>query len=165
VCCLACGGAISAAAAPGINDEAGFFSAEAVEKATQAVQKINADYPKTNVLIETVSTIPAELQGKVKELGAGKFFPYWATQRIADAKFSGVYILLCRRPGQLQVEVDKQTRQKAFTQADVDQLVKVISAQLREKKYDAALLEGVDCVQSALQKNLGKPKAAAKKKR
>ena len=90
---------------------------------------------------------------------------YWATKRIAEAKFSGVYVLLCRRPGQLQVEVDKQTRQKAFTQADVDQLVKVISAQLLEKKYDAALLDGVDCVQSALQKNLGKPKAAAKKKR
>jgi uncharacterized membrane protein YgcG len=163
---LACAAAFSAAAeAPGVNDEAQFFSAEAVAQANQKIQKIAADYPKNNLRIETVPAVPAELQGKFKELGPDKFFSFWATKRMQDAKFTGIYVLLCRRPGQLQVEVDKQTRAKAFVQADVDQLVKIVSAQLREKKFDAALIEGVDCVQSALQKNAGQPKPAAKKKR
>jgi uncharacterized membrane protein YgcG len=152
-----------AAAPPGVNDEAKFFSAEAVEKANQKIQKINADYSKTPLLIETVPAIPADLQAKLKELGPGKFFSYWAVKRMEDAKHNGIYILLCRDPGQLQIEVHKNTREKAFPQADVDRLVKVMSAQLQETKFDAALIEGVDFVQATLQKNLAKSKAAAGK--
>jgi hypothetical protein len=163
-CWLAGGGVGSAAEAPGLNDEAAFFSAEAVEKANQRIQRLNADYPKSNLWIETVSAIPADLQAKFKEMGPDKFFSYWAAQRVKDAKFSGIYVLLCRRPGQLQIEVDQRTRQKAFPQTDLDQLMKLMTAQLREKKFDAALLAGVDFVQATLQKNLGKPKAAVKKK-
>ena len=149
---------------PGVNDEAKFFSDEAVEKANQTIQKIHADFMKQNVLVETVPAIPDELQAKAKAMG-DKFFPYWTAKRIEDAKFGGIYILLCRRPGHLQIDVDKRTGQKAFLAADREQLIKLMSAQLREKKFDAALLEGVAFVQSALQKNLGKPKTAPKRKR
>ena len=99
----------AAAAVPRVNDEAKMFSAGAVEKANQKIKQI-ADQFKLDLLIEALPGIPANLQDRYKQLGKEKFFAGWADQRATAAGIKGIYILITRQPGHLQIEVDKSTR-------------------------------------------------------
>ena len=112
----------SAAVAPKVDDQGKFFSAEAVEKANQKIREIYREFNK-DLLIETVPKIPSDLEAKYKEQGKSKFFVDWADKRAKDASVNGIYVLLCREPPHLQVEVGTKTRQRAFTLQDRDRLV------------------------------------------
>lgn len=145
-----------AAVAASISDDGKFFSAAAVAKAEGKINEINRDYKK-DLLIVTVAKVPEPLQAKYKELGKNEFFVYWARKRAEEAKVRGMYILICRDPEHLQMEIDRETRVKAFTLADRKRLVDKIVPLMREKKYDAALAETVDFIGTTLRANPGKP--------
>ena len=138
-----------------VSDEGAFFSAEAVEKADAKIKEIYRDYGR-GLLVDTVGKVPDRLQDKYKELGKKDFFTGWARQRAEDARAKGVYVLICREPARLQVEIDRATRVKAFTAEDRERLLKKIVPLLREKQNDATLSETVDFVQATLKANLGK---------
>ena len=80
----------------------------------------------------------------------------WAEQRAKDLGVNGVYLLICKEPGRVEVFVDEQTRKKAFPLGERDKLVKKMLEQFRDKKFDAGLLEGIDFIGSSLKANLGK---------
>jgi hypothetical protein len=143
----------------GVIDEGKFFSAKAIEEANKEIGKITRDYGK-DLLIDTVSGVPAEQEVKYKELGKQKFFNAWAEQRASGAGVRGIYILLSQQPGHLQIEVDKATRQKAFTAEDRNRLVQKMLPLLKQKKNDEALRAAVDTVASTIQRNGGRQAAA-----
>jgi hypothetical protein len=85
----------------GIKDGAGFFSADARNKAEDAIDEIHHRTHK-DVLIETIRKLPAE---KLKEYCAlkndaeqARFFQNLAVEHASRAKVDGVYVLLCRVP-------------------------------------------------------------------
>ena len=152
-----------AAGSPRVGDEAKFFSPAAIEKANQKIRQIGRDYDK-DVLIETVPRIPLDLQPKYRDLGKRKFFVYWAMKRAEEAGIKGIYVLLCKTPGHLQIEVGRVTRQRAFRLEQRDQLVQKMLPLLDKadkQGNDAALLLALDTIESSLRASLGKPKAAA----
>jgi hypothetical protein len=148
-------GPASAVYPPPIKDDGKFFSPEALDKANKKVREVYAD-TGIDLVIETFPAIPEDLKKKSEELGKEKFFLEWARRRAEDLGVRGVYILICKSPGRVEVFVDKQTARKAFTTADRDKLVQKVLTRFKEKQFDAGLLEGVDFAASALKAGGGK---------
>jgi uncharacterized protein len=147
------------ALAAGVSDEGGFFSAAAVEKADAKINEIYREYGK-GLLIDTVAGVPESQQAKYNELGKKDFFVAWARQRAEEARAKGIYVLICRKPAHVQVEMDRETRGKAFTAQDRERLLKGMIPLLKNKQNDAALLQTVDFVGATFRANLGRRAAA-----
>jgi hypothetical protein len=145
----------SQAATPRVSDEGHFFSADAVAKANQRIKDIQRLYGK-DLLVETVPGVPATMERRFKELGKKEFFVTWAHRRAEDAGINGVYILISKNPGHLQIEVSRQLQNRGFSLDDQDSLVKKMSTMLGQKKNDAALLEAVNFVNAKFAAKLGK---------
>lgn len=156
--CWLTGGAVAHATTPQVNDEGRFFSAAAVDKASQKINDIYRDYGK-DLLIETVPRIPDDLQQRYKALGRRKFFVDWAMKRAEESGCKGVYLLLCKSPGYLQIYVGEVTRRRGFTLEDRNRLFHTMRPFLDkkdQKNNDAALMLAVNTVESTLRSNLGK---------
>jgi hypothetical protein len=140
---------------PPVKDEAKLFSAEALEKANKKVREVYQTYRK-DLVIETYPAVPADLEKKFKEKKKAEFFEEWAQARAKELGVNGVYVLICKNPTYLQIEMDPETRKKAFTPRDRERLrAKMIEA-LREKKFDTGLLEWAEIVEAAYKANIGK---------
>lgn len=144
----------SFAVAPRVNDGAKFFSDAAVEAANQKIKRISTEFKK-DLVIDTVASVPADMQAKFKEQGKTKFFREWSNKRAMDASVNGVYILICREPGHVQVEAGDATRRSnAFNDADRARVVQRMTEAFKEKKFDAGLTAAVDTVYSTFQERL-----------
>jgi len=96
---LLAGLAAPAAAASGVEDNAGLFSQDARVRANDLIEEIRS-HTRKDLLIATVKQLPAE---KMKDYQALKtqaerdlFFRDLATERAQQANVDGVYVLLCR---------------------------------------------------------------------
>ncbi len=149
VACLAAASPVSAAAvAPEIKDEGKFFSDQARAEADRKIKEIHREFHK-DLLIETFAQAPPDLVKDVDlkdRTARNRFFEKWARERAKDADVNGIYVLVCRSPEHLQVEVGDQTQKKDFTQQDRQELVKLLVEKFREKKYDEGLLDAVNFV-------------------
>lgn len=147
------------ALAPEVRDEGGFFSAAAVRQANEVLREIQKKH-KIDLLVETFRTPPAARQKEIRDAKGksqtlGKLFQDWATDRTRTTGVEGIYLLLCKDPAFLVVEVHQETRRKAFTAADRDELRgKVMVPKLNKNDNDQALLDGVRFVRDRLDKNL-----------
>jgi uncharacterized membrane protein YgcG len=137
-----------------IKDEGGFFSADAVKKAIQEIVGIEQRYGR-ELVIETVKEIPADLKKDYSPAKRQEFFYKWARERARAGKVLGVYVLICKDPSHLQVEVGNDTQKKAFTIKDRDKMAQMLLTQFREKKFDEGLSEAVKFFETTLKSNLG----------
>src|SRR5215204_1720795 len=137
-----------------VKDETGMFSPSAISQADQATRQIKQKYGK-EMLVEVFPEIPAELRGQYSQDRKDQFFAAWMTRRAQELKVSGVYVLICRNPSHLQVDAGRDTKQRAFTQQNVEQLKNVLVTRFRDKKYDEGLSEAVNYVDRTLAANLG----------
>ena len=151
--------ASAANVAPLIKDDGKFFSADAVAKANQKIKKIAQDFNK-DLLIETFPEIPADLKKDYKDENKREFFDKWARDRAFENAVNGAYVLVCKSPAHLQVEVGKETQKKAFTPRNRNELVKILIDKFKVKKYDEGLEEAVDFYATTLKQNLGKTAGA-----
>jgi uncharacterized protein len=147
----------AATVAPTVKDEAHFFSEGAIKQADRKVLQIHRDFHK-DLLIETLPQVPADLEDQYKKEGKEKFFNTWAINRARLADVDGIYVLICKSPGHIEAEVGNKTRLKAFTLDNRKKLLEIMLGHFREKRYDAALTEGVDYVYEAMHENLGPPR-------
>lgn len=150
---------LAVAATARVSDEAKFFSTPAIENADRRIQEIQRDFHK-DLLVDTVARVPADMQQSLESDGKAAFFHRWAARRAEDADVHGIYILLCKEPGHLQIIQDQRTKSRGFRDADRDQLEKQMLELLRQKKYDAALAQAVDFVAARLRANLGSGRPA-----
>src|SRR5437588_448345 len=105
---LAVAGA-AVAATPGVNDNAGFFKPETVQKADAILRDIKKRDQK-EVVIETFASVPAGKEDQVKDRAEReRFFDEWAKRNARTAQVNGIYILICRKPGHVEVEVNNDT--------------------------------------------------------
>jgi uncharacterized membrane protein YgcG len=150
VCCVAAAGR-GAAIAPEIKDEGKFFSPAAVKKANEQIREIARKYD-VDLLIETYSSAPPNELEKLKKGSRedrSKFFKTWASERAQELAVKGVYILICKDPGHLQVEITPKLRNVLDSRFQ-DKLGEALLEDFRKKQYDQALQTAVKMVSEKL---------------
>jgi len=149
---------------PGVKDDGQFFKPETVEKANAEIRQIKSDYAK-ELVIETFAGVP---EGLRDEWDAAKddaqkrsgFFGKWSGDRAHRLQVNGVYILICKDPGHLEVKAGQKTKLKAFTESNQNKLRDILLESFKAKNDDEGLLKGVDYFREALKENLGGPHPA-----
>jgi uncharacterized protein len=144
-------GGLAQGAVAEVRDEAHFFSAQAVTKANETVKEIKQRHKK-DLLIETVRHVPENKKdeatssdGKVKT----RFFANWAVERARMEGVNGIYVLITREPGHVEVVVGNQT-QAVFSNEERHHLSQLLLKHLRQKEYDEGLLAAVNHVRAVL---------------
>ena len=127
---------------------------QAVAQADGRIQDIVHHF-RRDLTIDTVESIPADMQAEYQQSGKAKFFLDWADRRQGQAA-PGNLRADCKNPGHLEIVLDKSIREHGFTFADRDLLAKQMLGLLKEKRYDAALAEAVNFVDSRLRAHQGR---------
>ncbi len=164
-----CGGGWLAAAAdapgmPGImhvygNDQAKLFTDAGIEKAKQAFAA--TVFPGgLQVTFDLYAKVPEGLSVPSDERGRREFFLKWARDLATADKSRGIYVLICRSPGYVQVIADRPTRQRGFDNPKEQKLADTLLRGFREAKErplaeqlelrDQALLEAVQYIATTL---------------
>lgn len=146
---------VVAADKPQVKDDAGFFTAETIKEANEIISAIKQKH-KLDLLVETVKEPPEDRKAAFTGRDKGKAFHEWARERARAARVQGVYILICKDPGRIQVEVGDRTQKKAFTLANREELRKIMRENFEKKEFDKGLIAGVQYVQKKMADNLGK---------
>src|SRR5579884_3425175 len=147
-----------------VRDDGKFFKADTVAKVNKEIQDIHDRYKK-DVVVETYKSykdidVPETSKESVKletKEERNKAFNEWALERARKLKVNGIYILICREPSHLQVEVGKNTLTKEFTAADRHKLDEILLNKSRDKKFDEGLEDGVDFIRTAMRHNVATP--------
>lgn len=131
-----------------VRDDARFFGAEAVSKANARIAEFAKNGPELH--IETLERLP-EKAGNVSRMSKDerdRFFEKWARNRANAEKIHGIYVVITRDPGHVQVEAGQTARKAGFGDAELRRLRDILLDGFRHKEYDRALQEGVDFVAS-----------------
>jgi len=139
-------------------DDAKMFSDPALDKAKAAMNGAQFDHG-LSVTIETHDAIPANKKSGYSDEKKAEFFHKWAGERASGT--TGIFILVCRHPGYVEVLADKATHARGFTPEDEKKLHKILvtgfSEAAKEKDEparhairDAALQSAVEFVISDL---------------
>ena len=135
-----------------VRDNAGFFSADAVQRADAATQQMRRDLGR-ELVIETYPAIPTDRAQNYRPESKDQFFEQWGNERSVAVHVDGVYILINRDPAYLFVTAGNKTRQKDFTQDDERELRDAMLSLLKQKQYDAALDKAVEFVPQRIRDN------------
>src|SRR4051794_20756213 len=128
---------------PRVEDDASFFSADAVRKPNDVIKQIKQDHNE-ELMIETFPAIPEDVRGKYDAARKNEFMEGWPRQRAQALKMRGVYTLICRDPSTLRTVVGDQTIQKAFTKDNREQFTQIMLGAFRTKDFDKGLLDAVE---------------------
>lgn len=131
-------------------DEAKFFSEDAWKKVQPDADKLFKD-KHIDLLIETAPTPPGSDADKVKAMKPEereKFFRQYALQRVKAEKLSGIYIIICKSPGFVYVEITKST-DSFFPEGFGAKLKNTLLAAFKMEKFDAGLTEALDMIMNA----------------
>jgi uncharacterized membrane protein YgcG len=147
---LGFGGPVQAATAE-VRDEANFFSADAQTRAEKIIKEIGQRYKK-DLLIETMRQVPADKREEANssdEKAKRRFFANWAIQRARAEGLNGIYVLITREPGHVEIAVGNQTR-TVFPDEARQRLSQLLLDHFRRKEFDEGLLAAVQEVRSVL---------------
>jgi len=156
------------AATPGVKDTARppFFKPETVEKANEIVREIRDRYGK-DLIVETFSSVPPSDRAEVTKMShedREKYISEWANRLAREQRVNGIFVLICRSPGHVEVAVDRETEKKDFGPANVRELRSIFSDHISKNTYkpDEAMLKAVAYVRATLRTHHVNGPAAAK---
>src|SRR5579871_2418373 len=148
----------SAAAAPEVKDNAHLFSDKAVREANDIIKEV-AERTHRDVVVETYATIPPEKQGEYNRIpkddkaAHNRFFVNWLEERARAVKANGVFILICKKPGHVQVEAGDETRKHDFTREDSQQLSDILAQKFGKNDFDGGLIAALEMAKETLETN------------
>ena len=137
---------------PHVIDGGMFFSEEAVSEADDVIRSIKQAYDR-DVVVDTYDSVPDELRDDLARDGKEKFYEDWLNRRAKQLGVHGVFVLMTREPGRVQVGVDRPTRQRAFTVADREALREILAGAFRARQFDRGLLDGLRFVRGRMAEN------------
>jgi uncharacterized membrane protein YgcG len=140
------------AATPQVADGAMLFSEEAVSEANDIIRLIRQSYGR-DVMVETYPEVPADLKDELQRDGKEQFYADWLERRAAQLGVRGVFILITRQPGRVQVGVDRATRRRTFTIQDREALRETLVTAFRARQFDDGLLDGLRLVRRRMEQN------------
>jgi hypothetical protein len=146
----------SRATAGEVKDRAGFFTAAEVTKANDAIDAIKHLY-KREVMISTFETVPPDRIDTVKKMDRERrnlFFAAWARERMTLEENKDIYILICKDPAHIQIELGQEILDKVITLDDQRKLKELLVKDFREKKYDQGLLHAVEFIRGKLDEHV-----------
>jgi uncharacterized membrane protein YgcG len=135
-------------------DAAHLFKAQTLLEVDPVLQEIDGRFYK-DLMIETFPSIPDDLKKTYSQQEANTFYEGWSVVEGRALLVNGVLVLITAQPRHLFVYVGLDTRTKAFTLADRDELVTLLTDAFRQKDYDGGLATGVKFVRDRMAKNLG----------
>lgn len=142
-----------------VRDGAGLFSSSTLQEANQAIERIQKDFHK-DLLVETFPRVPED-RTAAYEQNREEFFSSFLRDRAMATRVDGIYVLVMKEPPphrlRVQVGVGNVTRQRAFTLANREELVRKLQSAFRDDRFDDGLREGVAYVQRSLNENLRTP--------
>jgi len=130
------------AASDGVVDDAHIFSPDAISRADQIARQIE-DMHKRQVLVQTFSAVPDDLQSKLQADGKERFFSEWSHQLGREKHLTGILILICMNPAHIEVTVGNATQQ-VFP--DRDPLTQLLLSNFKAKQYDRGLVDGMQYI-------------------
>lgn len=142
----------STSAEPRIIDGGMFFGGEAVSEAEDVLRAVKLASGR-DVVVETFAAVPEELREELARDGKDKFYEAWLNRLARRRGVRGVFVLMTREPGRVQVGVDRDTRQRVFTVADREALRDILVKGFRVKQFDRGLLDGVRFVRARIALN------------
>jgi len=143
-------------------DTAHRFKAETLVEIDPILQEIDGRFYK-DLMIESLDAIPQDFRSDPKNasLNTSDLFDRFMIREGNALKINGILLVITQQPRHLQVFVGLDTRNHAFTLADRDELVALLTAAFRQGNFDAGLLDGVKFVRDRMAKNLAGPPAAS----
>lgn len=135
-----------------IADGGAFFSPEALSEANDIVNTIRTLHDR-DVRVETYRDVPSHLKDDLARDGLEKFYDDWLNRRARQLGVQGVFVLVTRSPGRVQVGVDRSTQRKAFTADDREVLRDSLAVAFQDARYDEGLLNGLRFVKQRLDQN------------
>ncbi len=139
---------------PGVEDEAGLFKPETLEKAREQIQEIRDTF-HLDLSIESIPAVPAADHRRVHGMSSRElahYFDKWAKERAAAAGVDGVYILICNDPKHVQVSVWPESRDATVPARDRERLRREMAHNLR-KEPDQTLLHAIAEVRTTIQRH------------
>lgn len=129
-----------------IRDDGKFFSPEVVTKATEDLNRLE-NRSRLEARIETYETLPVEKQEAFNKLTTreerDKVFLRWLQERAKTESATGVFILITRKPGHLDVEMSNALRQRGFGNAQRNEVRDILVKNFKVEKFDEGLKEVV----------------------
>lgn len=135
--------------AGGIRDDAGLFTPSVVST-TQA--KLNALQENSghDVTIETHARVPEDRAKSLKGLTASeksKLYSDWLKHRAKETKAEGIFVLITKEPGHVEVGVSGKLQKAGYTPANKKAVVDSLLTAFRAKDYDSWLTETVALIE------------------
>src|SRR3954453_20988767 len=149
-----------------VEDNGKLFSPAGINKAKDEFARLQSKTGR-QVMVETLAELPPPEQAKLSKIDskdAAAVRRFWLDFTKAEAKTDrakGIYILICRHPGWVEVIADQEVRNKGFDDAKERQLADDLKKALQNSKsektdadrtaaHDKALLSAVDYLERAL---------------
>ena len=117
-----------------VYDLGAMFTKAGIDKAKGTMGDVQFDQGLT-LTIDTESTPPANKIAPGKDASDGekaKFFETWAKEQASGDKAKGIYVLVCRSPGYVQVIAGKTTRDRGFSPKDEQKLRDILLTSFRD---------------------------------
>jgi hypothetical protein len=140
-----------------VQDDAGFFSDKAKERANSSIAEVKKRFNK-DLVIETLAQPPKRpVSIDLKdEKAVARFFDQWAQKRFDNQAINGVYVVVLEKPTILRVVLGDKTRDSGlFTATNREQLLETFQKKLKEGNKDEALIAGATYVLDTMVRNAG----------
>jgi uncharacterized membrane protein YgcG len=141
-------------------DEAHFLKLQTIDPVDQVLNDIQSRFGK-DLMIETFASIPDDLKPNLQKDGKDKFYEGWSVSEGQELGINGLLILITGDPPHIQVTVGLDTRKKAFTLADRDELLEVLANAFRQKDFDGGILRAAQFVRDRMTRNMAAGAGAA----
>jgi uncharacterized protein len=146
-----------------VKDFAALFSPQAIEKAGAQIQQI-ASVLKRPVAVDVFKQPPDTLAKQLEKAGGSekeRLWVQWSRDRIQAGRFKGIYILITKQPGHVEVGVTPDVSSHAFRPSDREKLQKLLIQKFGAREFDDGLLAGLSLIEERVRANLGTGAASA----
>jgi uncharacterized membrane protein YgcG len=134
-------------------DEAHFLKLQTIDPVDQILNEIQVRFGK-DLMIETFASIPDDLKPNLQKDGKDKFYEGWSVSEGQELGINGLLILITGEPAHIQVTVGLDTRKKAFTLADRDELLGILATAFHQKDFDIGIVHAAQFVHDRMARNL-----------
>lgn len=142
---LVAGAGLTQAQTREIRDDAGMFTPKAEKQANADIAQVKSRFKK-DLIIETLPGLP---EGVSREE-----FPKWArTNAKRHLGVEGIYVVIVRKPGHVEVVTGEETRKRMFTTENEKELAKLMKAKFEAGDRDGALTTATSYVLQKLENN------------
>ena len=138
-----------------VNDKGSFFSDSGITRAKEEFARLQSKTGR-QAMVVTLKELPAvdaQSYAKIDQKDKPALRKFWYDLAVSMAKTDqahGVYILICRKPGHVEVVADREMREKGFDKAKERQLGEDFAKALHEAAKEKAEADQVAAQDRAL---------------